>query len=85
MLNSTGNKLFICFSVLYDSTIPNNVEYFKDQALYVIYGDVKKCADRIIERDELTVSKDDIICKLTHQSNILDRFIYRLKNKIKGE
>ncbi len=70
---------------IYDSTIPNNVEYFKDQAVYVIYGDVEKCAKRIIDRDNLNVNKDDIICKLTHQSNILDRFIYRLKNKIKGE
>ena len=70
---------------IYDSTVPNNLEYFKDQALYVIYHDVEKCAKRIIDRDGLTVSKDDIICKLTHQSNILDRFIYRLKNKIKGE
>lgn len=70
---------------IYDSTIPNNLEYFKDQALCVIYHDVEKCAKRIIDRDDLTVSKDDIIRKLTHQSNILDRFIYRLKNKIKGE
>lgn len=70
---------------IYDSTIPNNLEYFKDQALYVIYGDVEKCAERIIDRDDLTVNKDDVIRKLTHQSNILDRFIYRLKNKIKGE
>lgn len=70
---------------IYDSTIPNNLEYFKDQALYVIYHDVEKCAKRIIDRDDLTVSIDDIIRKLTHQSNILDRFISRLKNKIKGE
>ena len=70
---------------IYDSTIPNNLEYFKDQALYVIYEDVDKCAERVIDRDGLTVSKDDIIRKLTHQSNILDRFIGRLKNKIKGE
>ena len=70
---------------IYDSTIPNNLEYFKDQALYVIYNDIEKCAERVIDRDELTVSKDDIIRKLTHQSNILDRFINRLKNKIKGE
>ena len=70
---------------IYDSTIPNNLEYFKDQALYVIYEDVDKCAERVIDRDGLTVSKDDIIRKLTHQSNILDRFIERLKNKIKGE
>jgi len=70
---------------IYDSTIPNNLEYFKDQALYVIYNDIEKCAERVIDRDELTVSIDDIIRKLTHQSNILDRFINRLKNKIKGE
>lgn len=70
---------------IYDSTIPNNLEYFKDQALYVIYGDVEKCAKRIIDRDDLTVSKDDVIRKLTHQSNILERFIERLKRKIKGE
>ena len=70
---------------IYDSTIPNNLEYFKDQALYVIYHDVEKCAKRIIDRDDLTVSIDDIIRKLTNQSNILNRFIERLKNKIKGE
>ena len=70
---------------IYDSTIPNNLEYFKDQALYVIYGDVEKCAERIIDRDNLAVNRDDIIRKLTHQSNILDRFIERLKRKIKGE
>ena len=70
---------------IYDSTIPNNLEYFKDQALYIIYHDVEKCAKRIIDRDDLTVSIDDVIRKLTNQSNILDRFIERLKNKIKGE
>ena len=65
---------------IYDSTIPNNIDYLKDQAVYVIEEDVETCADRKIDRDELTVDRSDLIRKLKIQDRLLNKFIKRLED-----
>ena len=65
---------------IYDSTIPNNIDYLKDQAVYVIKEDVETCANRKIGRDELTVDRNDLIRKLKIQDRLLNKFIKRLED-----
>lgn len=65
---------------IYDSTIPNNINYLKDQVVYVIEEDVETCADRIIDRVELTVDRNDLTRKLRIQDRLLRQFVEILKD-----